>query len=158
VTLGGPGRTAREGDGRRIQDARTATDWAFASFYTRPFGGFPAEDGICGTGRDDAISHAAIVLGGKANSVQLVPVNTDALTVPAVISGESAKQTAERVMVTAEYPKSLKAPFAVGTEAGKLVYQVNGILLREVLLVTDRAVPQANIFKKALDALAGKLL
>jgi D-alanyl-D-alanine carboxypeptidase (penicillin-binding protein 5/6) len=143
VTLGGPGRNTREGNANRIQDARIATDWAFASFYTRPFGGFQTED---------SVAYAAIVLGGKENSVRLVPANTDALTVPAIIAGESAKQTAERVIVTAEYPKALKAPFAAGAQAGKLVYQVDGIVLQEVPLVTDRTVVAGNVFKRLLDA------
>jgi D-alanyl-D-alanine carboxypeptidase (penicillin-binding protein 5/6) len=152
VTLGGPGRDAREGNTNRNKDAQTITDRMFLSFYTRPFGGFPAEDSVLG--KD--ITLATSVLGGKANSVRLIPSNTEALTVPAIIAGETDKQTAERVTATVEYPKALKAPIDAGTQAGKLMYKVDGVDLKEVPLVADRTVIAGNVFKRALDTFFSK--
>jgi D-alanyl-D-alanine carboxypeptidase (penicillin-binding protein 5/6) len=148
VTLGGPGRTTSEGNARRIQDAQIATDWAFASFFTRQFGGFPTEDSVFG----QDVTLATSVLGGKTDSVRLVPVNAEALTVPAIIAGETAKQTAERVTATVEYPKALKAPVAAGTQVGALVYRVDDIVLQEVPLIADRTVTQGNMLKRLLDS------
>ncbi|MDR3283639.1 MAG: D-alanyl-D-alanine carboxypeptidase [Treponema sp.] len=144
VTLGGPGRNAFEGGALRLRDAQTITDWAFNSFYTRP--------------ADAAASRAVAVVGGRSNSLCAVSAYEEALTVPAIIPGETAKQTAGRVTVTAEIPRTVKAPVSAGEQIGRLVFQAEGITLAEIPLIADRSVLAGNPFKRFRDTLLSFLL
>jgi D-alanyl-D-alanine carboxypeptidase (penicillin-binding protein 5/6) len=151
VTLKGPGRGAVAGSAYRLQDARAITDWFFLSFYTRPAGGFPENP-------DPAGPYPVAVLKGRKNSLCALPAWAEALTVPVVIPGQTARQTAERLSVAPEIPSVLQAPVNAGDQIGTLVYQADGIVLAEVPLIADRSVPLGNPFKRLLDAVAGKLI
>ncbi len=71
------------------------------------------------------------VVGGTASTVTLVPASSPSLTLPAV-HGE--------ITCVTEVPRFLFGGFGEGECSGKLIYQMDGIKLCEIELVTQSAV------------------
>ena len=143
VFMGGPGENTREGNRYRLHDAETVTRWAFDTFASRK------------TIAPKALALA--VAGGTENALYLVPAHSRPLTVPAILPDKTAQEAAQSVtteIITAPYTQ---APITRGTQAGKIIHSLGGVVLEEIPLVADRTVEKGNAVLYAVDMLAKKL-
>lgn len=131
VTMKGPGTGSAQGNKYRIQDGTTLMEYAFSKFYPYSASGTDARSFTVGTA------------GSKEKSVLLVPAKKELFSVP-FIYGNSPKEAAESIQVTASIPHIIFGPFEEGQQFGMLTYTLNGRALCTIPLVSDRKSGQTD--------------
>lgn len=138
VTMGGPGKGSIEGNKYRSADGTALMEWAFSCFATRQADEIPAM--------------AVPVLGAKKNSVVVLPVHNEALTVPAILENSTAKEAANAVTYSVQLPKYVKGPILQGQEIGHVIYQIGDVELARIPLAAIHDVPKTNFIKRFIDS------
>ena len=139
VTMGGPGIGTVQGNKYRVADGKKLQEWAFSSFKTyHPEKTKPVP---------------VKVWGGKTDSLLACETQSHALTVPNV-KEDAVSSVSKKIFVT----KEIAAPVECGAVLGKIQYSVDGIILEEIPIVSDRTVENGNWFKRNIDKLSKKLI
>ncbi|MBR6152879.1 MAG: D-alanyl-D-alanine carboxypeptidase [Treponema sp.] len=146
VTMQGPGSSTAEGNKYRVQDNKALFNYAFSNFadYTSDMA-------------EKEHEFTVGVLGGDKNTVRLVPLYDESLTVP-FLFGNSPTESASAVKAWATVPDVLYGEVGRGQVYGTLKYTLNGKTLREIPLVADRDVQKGNVLKRFFGSIEYKLI
>lgn len=141
VTLKGPGKNLIEGQEGRKADGKEIMEWAFKTFveYKNPY-----------ILRDYSIP---LVKAKQTRSILTPAYKPKALLVPFYMIKESPDPLSE-IKTDVEFPKYISGKVEAGTEFGKIIYSVNGIILEEIPLIADRTIEKSNFFISIADSLA----
>lgn len=116
----------------REEEAKKLVDWGMSAFDEVQI--FSAED----------IVGDAEVFGGSQATVPLKVENEVSLLLP--------KDGREKLKASLIYEGPLQAPFAAGIRVGTVQFELDGAIVRELPVVTARAVQEGTLSQKALSA------
>ena len=130
-----------EGQEGRKADGKEIMEWAFKTFveYKNPY-----------ILRDYSIP---LVKAKRTRSILTPAYKPKALLVPFYMIKESPDPLSE-IKTDVEFPKYISGKVEAGTEFGKIIYSVNGIILEEIPLIADRTIEKSNFFISIADSLA----
>jgi D-alanyl-D-alanine carboxypeptidase (penicillin-binding protein 5/6) len=131
VLLGGSSTPYADGATQRTKDTKALLDWAFANFAT-------ARPGYI-------LPKPLRVWFGKSIWVDPEPEGEAAATVPAILK--------DRVTARIETVKNIRAPIYKGQKLGEIVYEIDGIKIASVNLVSGQDISKGNIFRTLLDGI-----
>ena len=142
VTMRGPGSNTQEGNRYRVEDNMTLFSYAFNSFADY----VPTEKHRFNLN----------VLGCRQKALSLVPNEDETLTVP-FIEGNSPKEAAESIKITASIPRLVYGKVKKGEQLGTITYSIGDTELKVIALVSDRDTQGAEGLEKLYDKLVLKI-
>lgn len=133
VTMKGPGSNVIEGDKYRVHDGTTLQEYAFRSFVeTRSFS-------------KNEMSLTVPVLGGKEDYVNLyVPFDMKTCIPKNLFEGKE-------VILKLTNPPALYGEVKAGQQYGRASLIIDGYIIEDAPLVSDRDIKKAFVFKQFLD-------
>ncbi len=144
VTMGGPGKNAKEGQAGRVHDGTELMEWAFANFVDASL---------------EVKVHPYLVRSFNASEkmLRLVPAFTEeTFTVP-YVSGGSMAENLDSVRIEVQLPDYTWGQIEQGSVQGKIVISASDYLLQEIPLVSDRSLSRANWVGTLSDIFLSKL-
>ena len=133
VTMKGPGANAAEGQNGRIYDGTALMEWAFYSFADYSISDF---------------IHPYFVknYASKADSINLIPAFSDKVITVPFISGQSMTENLSKLQVQVDLPEAVFGPVEQGSVLGSIKITLDGWLLQEIPLLSDRNTSKTNFF------------
>ena len=144
VTMGGPGKNAKEGQAGRVHDGTELMEWAFANFADASL---------------EVKVHPYLVRSFNASEkmLRLVPAFTEeTFTVP-YVSGGSMAENLDSVRIEVQLPDYTWGQIEQGSIQGKIVISASDYLLQEIPLVSDRSLSSANWVGTLSDIILSKI-
>jgi len=145
VTMGGPGKTANEGQAGRVHDGKELMEWAFRTF---------ADFSL------DLYTHSYFVKTYCASEkgINIVPAYSPSdLTVP-YISGDNVSDSVADVKVAIDISKNHWGAVTRGEVCGYIRMYLGEYLLQEIPLIADRDLKKSCFVFAASDKLILKVL
>ena len=143
VTMGGKGKTTKEGQAGRVSDGTALMETAFSIF----------RDYDLSTIQD---SYFVKVYASQTKGLNLIAAyNPKTVCVP-FVSGNSITENLQNVQITVTLPDYLQGQITAGTEYGQIKITLGDYLLQTIPLVADRSTEQAGWFSCLADSLNSK--
>ena len=143
VTMGGKGRTTKEGQAGRVSDGTALMETAFSIF----------RDYDLSTMQN---SYFVKVYASQTKGLNLIAAyNPKTVCVP-FVSGNSIAENLQNVQINVIMPDYLQGQITAGTEYGQIKITLGDYLLQTIPLVADRSTEQAGWFSCLADSLNSK--
>ena len=143
ITMGGKGKTTKEGQAGRVADGTALMETAFSIF----------RDYDLSTMQD---SYFVKVYASQTKGLNLIAAyNPKTVCVP-FVSGNSIAENLQNVQITVTLPDYLQGQITAGTEYGQIKITLGDYLLQTIPLVADRSTEQAGWISCLADSLISK--
>lgn len=140
VTMGGPGKSTREGQAGRVHDGTELMEWAFKNFADYSL---------------ELKVHPYLVrsFNSSEKMLRLTPAFAEKTITAPYISGKSMAENLDDIKVDVQLPDYCWGSIEMGSVQGKIVISSGSYILEEIPLVADRSLKKGNLFTEISDSL-----